>query len=242
MVTRSAQKAKRATSRARPKAVASPTPGSDRDTREQIAYELHDGVCQELVAITLLLSPVLGKARRVAPTLSADLEYVSQRVAHTLEAARALAQDWAGPSADCGSNLQDALEAEASAVRADHEVDIDVDASAVARWPLDSEVVEQLRKVAREAMRNAVRHGSARRVGLRLRDVGARWQLEICNDGQAPLIAMNRCGALGIRGMRHRAEQLEGTLQIRRRIPHGLRIIVCWPKVRTSDPVSRQRP
>lgn len=210
--------------------------------REQLAYELHDGVCQELFAIKLLLSPVLASARRIDPGLGADLESVAERVAATLESARTLALDWAGCCGSRDRELRAALEAEAEALKCDHDIDIEIDLAALAGCPIDPETIAQLRKIAREAMRNAARHGQARHISVALRDLGARWELEIGNDGATRLAQTPRCGSLGIRGMRHRAARLGGTLAIRRRVPRGLRVLVCWPKAGEQPCSSRAPP
>ncbi|HLW22974.1 MAG TPA: histidine kinase [Steroidobacteraceae bacterium] len=219
-----------------------PELAAERSIRERLAYELHDGVCQELAAINFLLSPVLATARRIDPGLTGHLEYVAQRVAATLEAARALALDWAGPSTPCEANLQQALEAEARALRTVHDVDIGIDASIVARCPPDTEAVAQLCKIAREAIHNAIRHGKARHVEVELRDLGIRWGLEICSDGAGNFAGAPRWDGLGIRSMRHRAKRLDGTLEISRRTSRGLRVLVCWPKVRATECANRERP
>jgi signal transduction histidine kinase len=79
-------------------------------------------------------------------------------------------------------------------------------------------------------MRNAIRHGRARRIILRLKDAGHDWQLEISDDGVGLPSDFAKRAGLGLRGMRHRAARLHGTFEIVRLEPRGTRLRVSWPK------------
>jgi anti-sigma regulatory factor (Ser/Thr protein kinase) len=82
-------------------------------------------------------------------------------------------------------------------------------------------IVSELAKLAREAMRNAVRHGRARSIIVELKDAGQNWQLEISDDGVGLPSDFTRHGGLGLHSMRHRAARLRGTFEIVRLEPRG---------------------
>lgn len=196
--------------------------------REQLAYDLHDGICQELTGISLLLVPLRGTARRVAPELISDLEQVACRVNETLNLARNLALEWAGCKIDSSADFEATLRAHIERLRRDHPVTVALEVGSMPACGLAAPA--QLGKIVCEAMRNAVLHGQARTIEVALRDRGRDWQLEISDDGAG--FGRGACGraCLGLRSMRYRASRLGGALEIVPRSPQGTRVIVCWPK------------
>jgi signal transduction histidine kinase len=115
-------------------------------------------------------------------------------------------------------------------LQAAHGVTIKVDATALSNQLLSGIAVSELAKLAREAMRNAIRHGCARSIIVRLKDAGRDWQLKISDDGVGLPSDFMRRGGLGLRSMRHRAARLQGTLEIVRLAPRGTCLRVSWPK------------
>jgi PAS domain S-box-containing protein/diguanylate cyclase (GGDEF)-like protein len=198
--------------------------------REHLAYELHDGVCQQLSGISFLLEPLLGPVAQFDPGVARELEYVATQLREAARTARTLADDRAGGTERESADLQGALQVHAARLQAAHGVTIKVDASALSSQPLSGIAVSELTKLAREAMCNAIRHGRARAIIVLLKDTGHDWQLEISDDGVAPAGDFMRRGGLGLRSMRHRAARLQGTFEIRRLAPRGTRLRVSWPK------------
>lgn len=94
-------------------------------------------------------------------------------------------------------------------------------------------------RIAQEGVRNAVRHGGARQVTLRLCDRGAGVELEICDDGAG--IAEHREGTagLGLRTMSYRANAIGAHLTITPG-PAGGTVLSCVvPAARDFQPQSR---
>lgn len=198
--------------------------------RERLAYELHDGVCQQLAGVSFLLEPLLGPVAQLDPGVARELQCVASLLREAAQTARTLAHDRAGGTERESSDLQGALQLQAARLQAAHGVTIKVDASALSSEPLSGIAVSELTKLAQEAMRNAIRHGRARAIIVRLKDTGHDWQLEICDDGVALPGDFMRRGGLGLRSMRHRAARLQGTFEIGRLAPRGTRLRVSWPK------------
>ena len=128
------------------------------------------------------------------------------------------------------NDLQGALEVHATRLETSHGVTIEVDATALSSQPLSGTVVSELAKLAREAMRSAIRHGRARFIMVRLKDAGDDWQLEIIDDSFGLPSDFTRPGGLGLRSMRHRTARLQGTFEIVHRAPRGTCVRVSWPK------------
>lgn len=210
--------------------------------REHFAYELHDGVCQELVGISMLLAPLVGSARRVAPALACDLEQVAERVSHTLTLVRNLALEWAQGTTAPRGDLETTLRAEIAHLRRDHRVTVSVDVPARHTLDIDSATSCEIGKIVREAMRNAVRHGRARTIEIRCRGRAGDWQLEISDDGTGLGADRQRRAGLGLRSMRYRATRLGGTCEVTARARRGTRVLVSWPRFRESRMRSRRRP
>jgi signal transduction histidine kinase len=198
--------------------------------RERLAYELHDGVCQQLAGISFLLAPLIGPVGQLDPRTARELEHIATLLTETMQTASTLAHDRAGGTERESTDLQGALQVHAARLQAAHGVTIKVDASAPPNQPLSGIAASELAKLAREAMRNAIRHGRARSIIVRLKDAGRDWQLEISDDGVGLPSDFTRPGGLGLRSMRHRAARLQGTFEIVRLTPRGTRLRVSWPK------------
>jgi signal transduction histidine kinase len=198
--------------------------------REHLAYELHDGVCQQLAGISFLLAPLIGPVMQLDPGVARELEHIATLLRETIQTARTLTHDRAGGTERESSDLQGALQVHAARLQAAHGVTIKVDATALSSQPLSGIAVSELAKLAREAMRNAIRHGRARSIIVQLKDAGHDWQLEISDDGVGLPSDFTRRGGLGLRSMRQRAARLQGTLEIVRLEPRGTRLRVSWPK------------
>jgi two-component system sensor kinase FixL len=78
----------------------------------------------------------------------------------------------------------------------------------------DDRVATALYRIAREAARNAVLHGEARRVVIRLVEGDGRLTLEIRDDGRGMAKVPENGPGMGLQIMRHRAEHAGGTLDI----------------------------
>lgn len=137
---------------------------SDRE-RRRIAADLHDGPVQDLVASALTVS---GAAERVRAEGRADLAEPMLEAAATVRGSvaslRTLLVDlYPARLADAG--LAAALTDLARPLTARGiEVSVDVDPAAVAR--LGAGAQQAVHRVARECLRNVVRHAGARRVTL----------------------------------------------------------------------------
>jgi signal transduction histidine kinase len=198
--------------------------------REHLAYELHDGVCQQLAGISFLLAPLISPVAQLDPGVAQELEHIAILLAETIQTARTLAHDRAGGTEQESSDLPGALQEHAARLQAAHGVTIKVDATALSSHRLGANAVSEIAKLAREAMSNAIRHGGARSIIVQLKDADHDWQLEISDDGVGLPGDFTTHGGLGLRSMHHRAARLAGTFEIERLAPRGTCLRVSWPK------------
>jgi signal transduction histidine kinase len=104
-----------------------------------------------------------------------------------------------------------------------------------------AETAIQLYRIAQEAIDNAVRHGKARHVWIRLADHGDLSSMSVVDDGAGVAEGGEHKG-LGLRIMKHRAAMIGGILQIRRGQDGGT-IVECSFRRRTVEGKSDgQRP
>jgi signal transduction histidine kinase len=181
------------------------------EERQRLARELHDSVSQALYGIAL----GARTARKLAdqnPQLVADpLDYILSLADAGLAEMRALIFELRPESLE-SEGLSAALHKQASALRARHEIEVEV---ALCDEPEASlEVKEALYRIAQEALHNTVRHARANNVTIKMVCEGGRITLEVSDDGVGFDPGGEFPGHLGLRSMRERAQRLGGTLTL----------------------------
>lgn len=187
------------------------------EDRRRLARELHDGVIQELAYI-----------RSESYSLPADLPAGDRIIAacdRGLDEARAAVQALGRPSDEpLGFVLHRAARELAERYQVDLEVEVD-DSIDVA-----PDQQHALMRITREAVSNAVRHGHAERVHVRLSCSGGRRRLAIQDNGQG--FDVNRAVAdnagYGLLSMRDRARTLPGTFDVDAQLGSGSLVTVTW--------------
>lgn len=115
-------------------------------------------------------------------------------------------------------------------------LDVDFRAEGVGRYSDETET--HLFRIAQEAFTNIARHSGAGAVKVRLHADGQKIVLHIEDDGRglepSPHATASRPPSLGMTGMRARARQCGGDIEISGVSPHGLRLVVTVP-VRAAE-------
>jgi signal transduction histidine kinase len=188
------------------------------EERRRVARELHDGLAQELSYIKHQSRDLLERdgVTPVAVRLAAAAD-------RALEESRLAIAELARP---LDESLLESLRSTADVVaeRAGARVEVageDVEVS--------GEVQEALKRIVREAVSNAVRHGRARKVVLDVRDA-APLVVRIRDDGRGfdPDAGM-RPEAFGLVSMRERAEALGGQFAVHSAPGRGTTVEVRLP-------------
>jgi PAS domain S-box-containing protein len=196
------------------------------EERQRLARELHDSVSQALYGIAL----GARTARKLAdqnPQLVADpLDYILSLADAGLAEMRALIFELRPESLE-SEGLAAALHKQASALRARHEIEVEV---ALCDEPEASlEVKEALYRIAQEALHNTVRHARANNVTIKMVCEGGRITLEVSDDGVGFDPGGEFPGHLGLRSMRERAQRLGGTLTLESEPGAGTAVRVLIP-------------
>ncbi len=176
------------------------------DERRRMARDMHDGLAQELAFIATH-SQRLGQVGDDATTV-ANLKAAAERALHESRTTIAVLTS----VDDAPLDVLIARTAESFRSKFAIEVDLDLQTGVV----VEAEQRNALLRILHEALTNAVRHGSAERVYVRLTSGEAGPLLRIVDDGRGfDVPGAYRAGrGLGLVSMGERAEMLGGGLNI----------------------------
>ncbi|MBU6270020.1 MAG: PAS domain S-box protein [Betaproteobacteria bacterium] len=202
--------------------------------RRRMARELHDGMQQPLAAITMELMML---RRRLPAEQRALHEPLSRAAGMIDDLFRVTRQLIAGlrPQILDELGIEDALEVLArefgERTGLSCTVEIRGDAMASVGLPMDAAIA--LYRGAQEALENAERHASARRVWLQLDlDAADGIRLEVSDDGRGLSAAdLRKPGAFGLIGLRERLREFGGTLEVEARPEGGTRLLARVARV-----------
>ncbi len=186
------------------------------EDRRRLARELHDGVVQELGYIRVesfaidrdhgLRDRILGACDRALDEARGAVEALGRSADEPLgfvlhRAARQVAERYGG------------------------RVVVDLDDAVVA----DPEQRHALVRITREAVSNAIRHGAASRIHIRLTRTQDARRLVVEDDGQGfEVAAVSGSAGYGLVSMRERAVALPGSFEITSAPGHGTTVEVSW--------------
>ncbi len=194
------------------------------DERKRLSFDLHDGVCQELVGIGILVE----SARRRGVSASSDpmLLLVQSHLRQVGEHLRMLARDLR-PLQLSDLGLGECLRALGEGMASET---VAVTVSFPAALPRLAEETEVgVYRVAQEALANALRHAAPRAVQLTIGADGDVLRLEVRDDGRG--FDRMRLGPtpLGLVAMEERATALGGRLIIRSAPGVGTTVVLECP-------------
>jgi len=193
--------------------------------RQRIGQGLHDSIGQQLTGIAFMME-VLGE-RLSGKSLTEEITYVEKiksRLGQAAEQTRVLAKGLHAIDLD-RNGLVSAIQELASSTeelfnvscsfKCDKSVSIN-----------DISVATNFYRIAQEAITNAIKHGHAKNImiGLTVEDDCLRLTVE--SDGLDFPVGLNSRNGMGLRIMRHRAEAINSSLEIRRG-DNGGTIVIC---------------
>jgi PAS domain S-box-containing protein len=197
------------------------------DERKRIGFDLHDGVCQELIGVGILIASARERlpldASEPAAALARAIAYVNDVVEHLRVLARELRP----------MLLHDlGLEVSLGSLAAGHTTpDRPVEARFATPIPRLAEEVElAVYRIAQEALTNAVRHADARSIAITVTVSVSDGALrcEVRDDGRGFDPRSRHADALGIAGMQERATALGARLTIESTPGGGTTVTLEW--------------
>jgi PAS domain S-box-containing protein len=190
---------------------------TQEEERRHIARELHDSAGQTLTVLGIGLAELVQKAGRSAPELASEAEQIQETVQQLHREIRTTSYllhppllDESGLCSAISWSVQGLLERSGLEVRLDLSEEF-------GRLPTDMELV--IFRLVQECLTNIHRHSESKTASIRLARESNQITLDIRDQGIGMLparlaeIQSGRSG-MGIRGMRERLRQFEGTMNI----------------------------
>jgi len=200
------------------------------DERRRLAQDLHDDPLQTLTYLVRMLEQ-LSEDPRLPPDLAPVVRRDGELATVVVDALRTVIHGLRPPVLDDFGAVA-ALRQLVDEVRVRSHISIRLRVSGD-QVRLSAQCELTVYRVAQEALNNVVRHSQATQARVDLR-FGEQVVLTVTDDGCG--IPASRTtspgsddGGLGLIGMRERVAQLEGSLEVRARTPHGTLVRATLP-------------
>lgn len=196
--------------------------------RQRIGQDLHDDLCQRLGATAIMTSVIATRIAQKDSGSGAELQKVAQLINDTIESCRLLARGL-HPVTLASKGLPAALDELAERMP----MGINF------RWPrgqritIEPEAALHLYRITEEAVGNAVKHGEAKNIRIKLEVIDGCTLLVIDDDGKGFELARTPRG-MGIRNMEYRAGVIGAKLVIEPREDGGTSIRCRLPRPKKS--------
>lgn len=196
---------------------------SEREQR-RIGQDLHDGLCQHLTGATLAGQVLEEKLAALNLPVAADANQVVELLEEGIVLSRQLAKGLYPVELEA-DGLMVALEEFATTssklfkVSCRFECDLPV-------LIHDPATAGHLYRIAQEAVGNAIKHGKAKNILIRLDASEENTLLSILDDGAGLPEPLPKKRGIGLRIMAHRATMIGGKFDVRRNEPAGT-LVTC---------------
>jgi signal transduction histidine kinase len=195
------------------------------EERNRLARDIHDNLAQGFAAILMQLQAAQRDAADCPPSVLAKLDTaVDLARTHMVEARRSVGT--LRPNVSGAEDVAAALKRIVDLTQRTTPVPIEANIDELPRF--GDGVEREMIGIAQEALTNAVRHSSARRITLRasaVRSIGFR--LSVGDDGRG--IARDAANAgFGMTSMQERADRIGASLTIVTAPRKGTEVVLAW--------------
>lgn len=201
------------------------------EERRRLGQELHDGLGQHLTGVTLLAKALQGRLARDQHPAQADAAEIAAMLGRVLTEMRRHAHGLYPVELE-QRGLAAALEELALSYRQLFEVDCRLTTAGVMP-ALDKNAALHLYRIVQEATHNAVRHGRANQICIRVDRSANVLQIEVEDNGRGIRLRKAMPG-MGLTIMRHRANALGAAVEVRRGDKRGTLVRLVLPLHVTS--------
>jgi PAS domain S-box-containing protein len=203
------------------------------EERARVAREIHDELGQDLTAIKIELTSILGKLGEKAKPLLAPTESILKQVDQTIRTVRRIATELRpGILDDLGLTAAIEWATEEFQARTGIKCHSELQQEHIV---LDRERTTAIFRIFQETLTNVARHSRATELQVRLFRQNANTVLEVRDNGVGIQPQhLTSPASLGISGMRERALVLDGEFEIAGRPGEGTKVTVRIPDVSSS--------
>lgn len=199
----------------------------------RLGHDLHDGIIQSLYAVGLTVESI-------RPLLSSDPAEADRRLEQSRTALNKTIHDvrtyvtGLSPDSLRRGGFAHALDVVLTEVGANREVRFDVKIDETATVHLSPEQIVDALQITREAVSNALRHGGASLITVRVHQGDHEVCLLVQDNGTGFDVASPRDGGHGLANMRARSDRLGASVRLTSQPGEGTRVVVTLP----LDPAS----
>jgi two-component system, NarL family, sensor histidine kinase UhpB len=202
--------------------------------RRRIGLDLHDDLGQKLTGIALMSKGLQVQLTRRGSEGAVEAARIHTLIQEALNQTRDLSHDLVTLDLE-QQDLASAMERMVLHVKRTFNIGCRFECQTKAP-ALEANSVSQLYKITQEAVTNAIKHGKAKNVEIRLSNGGSHLLLSIRNDG-APFPSVVKANAgLGLRIMNYRAHLIGAALEVKP-AERGGAVVTCFLPV-ASAPAS----
>jgi PAS domain S-box-containing protein len=196
--------------------------------QRRIGQDLHDDLCQLLAGLQLFSGLLEHDLAAKSLPEAAAAARLSAGIRESVEHARMLARGLS-PVLPAGGGLGVALKGLAENVAALFHVQCDCffDSGLALQ---EATTATHLYRIAQEAITNAVKHGHAKKIVIKLSAQGDDCQLAITDDGFGFATQHEQHEGMGLRTMEYRAETIGASLDVNSAAGIGTSVICTLPK------------
>lgn len=207
----------------------------NRSIEERIGLgrDLHDGIIQSLYAVGLTLESVRGLSKTKPDEVDGRLEQCRVALNNTIREVRAYISGLA-PDHLRRTSFTEALGELLSDLGMSQEINFDVKVDDEAAALLSADQAGESLQIAREAVSNALRHGGASTIMLRLHKSDREVCLLVQDNGTGFDASRRRAGGHGLANMEARAARLGAQTVITSRPGEGTRVVITFPMLQPS--------
>jgi PAS domain S-box-containing protein len=197
--------------------------------RRRLGADLHDGLGQELTGISLMLRSLSKRAPTIAFEASPELNEIIALVNHAIQSSRRMALGISPVTLERGGLLP-ALQTLVAWSCDSYDIDVRLHLGLRSQLLIGESAAAHLYLIVQEAINNAVRHGNARSIAVRLRTSRDLVSLSITDDGVGIAEIRALDAGMGLKLMRYRCAMIGGVMRIKRMPRGGTRIHSVCPQ------------
>jgi signal transduction histidine kinase len=203
------------------------------DEKIRLGRDLHDGIIQSLYAVGLTLESVRQIVHNDPAEADRRLESIRAQLNNAIRDVRAYITGLT-PTNLRRAGFAHAVSAMLNDVGAGHSAEFDIKIDDEAATLLTPEQSVEALQIAREAVSNALRHGAATRVTLRVHQSDREVCMLIQDNGRGFNASTRREGGHGMGNMQARAERIGATLRVTSQPGDGARVLATLPILQAS--------